>query len=573
MPTMSPSQRKLPITPPMPVDPELLGSCGYLLESEIYSEGGYSLCRVKDRGRSMVAEISPVTDVPQHRWPSVKGLIMPVAVRDLPGSRKLLLFDAAEMKFLWEAMGASGGFSEERALDLIGKALSIVTGLQASGMVCGYLGPEMFLLSGNDVFLLAGRRGVPVSPFTAPEVGNSRPSDPRSDVWAIGSLLFRIMAGTDDASKQREAWNNLSSPLKSAIMKMVSVDPVDRPVSLREVRNILRRLSSKEAAGTPGKPEAPVVNSEGFIRKTSSGGGSSMKARYWYIAAPLILAAAFLVFRFSGPPSDAVVSPGEPGEADSVFFHEEPEAVSPWAEDTLEEVSATQPPHLLEDTVTIWVSNCSGEEGLENQFRADPLGRFSFVYPLTGSSQRRTSLVLVRRADPSTDPRETDIWRLAGEIASTDTAFTVRPVDLTIMLGTDLSYADVNAHLFRSPAGPADTLFVDVVNHGIQYLLGGTTAAAYTGGMLHGRACTIGGTEYILSVEDIRDAHRYDEEVGIPRNLNETIFMHNPGNHIAAELEVLIRQYFQALPGQGGYPRESIPVPDISIFLGSQGNI
>ncbi len=246
----------------------------------------------------MVAEISPVTDVPQHRWPSVK-LIMPVAVRDLPGSRKLLLFDAAEMKFLWEAMGASGGFSEERALDLIGKALSIVTGLQASGMVCGYLGPEMFLLSGNDVFLLAGRRGVPVSPFTAPEVGNSRPSDPRSDVWAIGSLLFRIMAGTDDASKQREAWNNLSSPLKSAIMKMVSVDPVDRPVSLREVRNILRRLSSKEAAGTPGKPEAPVVNSEGFIRKTSSGGGSSMKARYWYIAAPLSLPRPF---SFSGSP-------------------------------------------------------------------------------------------------------------------------------------------------------------------------------------------------------------------------------------------------------------------------------
>lgn len=557
----------------MPVDPELLGSCGYLLESEIYSEGGYSLCRVKDRGRSMVAEISPYNHGPQHRWPSVKGLIMPASVRDLPGSGKLLLFDAAEMECLSETISASGGFSEERALDFIGKALGIVTGLQASGMVCGYLGPEMFVLSENDVFLLAGRRGVPVSPFTAPEVGSSRPSDPRSDVWAIGSLLFRIIAGTDDTNKQRQVWNHLSSPLKKAIMKMVSVNPVDRPVSLREVRNILRLLSSAEAGGSPEKAEVPVVNSEGFIRKAPSGGGQSIKARYWYIAAPLILAAAYLVFRFSGPPSDAVVPSGDPGEADSVFFHEEQEVVSPWAEDTLEEVSATQPPPLFEDTVTIWVSNCSGEEGLENRFRAEPLGRFSFVYPLTGSSVRRTSLLLVRRADPSTDPRATGMWRLAEEIASTDTAFTVRPVDLTIMLGTDLSYADVNAHLFRSPAGPADTLFVDVANHGIQYLLGGTTAAAYTGSMLHGRACTIGTTEYIVSVVDVRDADRYHEEVGIPRNLSETIFMHNAGNHTAAELELLIRQYFQALPGQGSYPRETIPVPDISIFLSSQGNI
>jgi hypothetical protein len=91
--------------------------------------------------------------------------------------------------------------------------------------------------------------------------------------------------------------------------------------------------------------------------------------------------------------------------------------------------------------------------------------------------------------------------------------------------------------------------------------------------MLDGRACTIHGTEYILSVVDIRDADRYNEEVGIPRNLSETVFIHNPGNAPAGELELLIRQYFQALPRQGSYPVETVPVPDISVFLGSQGNI
>ncbi len=570
---MSQLPRKLPITHPMTVDSELLGSCGYLLESEIFTEEGYSLCRVNDRGRSMVAEISLSSHGLQHRWPSVKGLITPVNARDLPGSGKLLLFDAGEMKFLSEIIALSGGLPEGTALDLIGKAIGIVTGLQASGMVCGYLGPEMFLLSGTDVFLLGGRRGVPVSPFTAPEVDGSRPSDPRSDVWAIGSLLFRMIAGTDDPGKQREVWNGLSAPLKSVIMRMVSVDPVDRPVSLKEAWGMLRGLSEPEGEVSPGKRTVPVVSTEGFIRKPPSGGGSSMKAKHWYIAAPVILAIAYLVFRFSGPPSEAVLPRDTAPATDSVVFHGEEEALSPWAADTVEALPSDMPPSLLEDTVTIWVSNCSGREGLENTFRASPLGRFSYVYPLSGSTVRRTSVILVRRPHPSPDIRETDLWRLAGEIAATDTSFTVKPVDLTIMLGTDLSYADVNAHLLPAPSSPADTLFVDVANHGIQYLLGGTTAAAYTGSMLDGRACTIHGTEYILSVVDIRDADRYNEEVGIPRNLSETVFIHNPGNAQAGELELLIRQYFQALPRQGSYPVETIPVPDISVFLGSQGNI
>jgi len=558
----------------MPVDTDLLGSCGLLLEREIFTEGDYSLSRVNYRGRNLVAEISSSDGVFQHRWPSVRGLVTPVSARDLPGGRKLLLFDTGNAFFLCEKLREIGGYQEAKALEVGSKVLKILTDLQSAGMICGYLGPEMFLLDGGDLFLLAGRRGVPVSPFTPQEVGGSRPSDPRSDVSALGSLVFRLIAGTDEREPQLKAWERLSSPIQKLIQKMVAADPVHRPGSLKKVSEAFDGLFTEESQ-TQSKENTPVQHTESFVRKRTGNKGGSSNRKLWYIGVPIVIVLAYLMFRFSGLPGDNPVS--EPVVLpDTASFVDTFDAPSPWVEDTL---TAVQPPAeqndlQLVDTARVWVTNCTGSPDAESRYRADPLGDFSYVYMLTGTSRRRTSLITVRREDSTEQYSRSELWQTALQIAGTDTAFTVKPVDLTIMLGTDLRYAGVNAHFLPLPDGvPSDTLYVDVVNHGIQYSLEGLGAATYVGRILDGRSCTIGETVYLISVTDIRDADTFNEEIGIPESLEETIFLYHPGNTAAETLEELVRQYIQALPLQGGFPVETVPVPDLHVLLGENCRI
>jgi hypothetical protein len=249
---------------------------------------------------------------------------------------------------------------------------------------------------------------------------------------------------------------------------------------------------------------------------------------------------------------------------------------SPWAEDT---TAAVEPipgntDLTLADTARVWVTNCTGVPDIENRFRAGPLSGFSFVYPVTGTTRRRTSLITVRRENPLEEYSASDLWRIAEEVAGADTGFTVKPVDLTVMLGTDLRYAGINGHFLPLPAEiPSETLFVDVVNHGIQYKLDGLGAAAYTGQMLNGRSCTIEGIVYAISVIDVRDADRYNEEIGIPESLEETIFIHQVGNAEALTLEHLVRQYIQALPVEGAFPMEGVPIPHLHILIGESSAV
>ncbi len=543
----------------MPADIDLLGSCGLQLESEIYSDGGYMLCRVRYQGRKLVAEISEKSGVYQHRWPSVGGLISPVSARDLPGQRKLLLFDIGDGRFLCETMGAIGCFSPEKAVDLTKMVSTIVSDLQAAGMICGYIGPEMFVSHGSTILMVAGRRGIPVSPFTAPEVQSSRPSDPRSDVSAIGSFLFRLAAGTDNREKQLKAWQELSPTFQTAVQDMVAASPVDRPNGLRAVQIILDSLTAKLPEGVSGEliPDDP-----GFIRREKNRDiPRSRKKLYWVAGFAVLLALAYFAFSSSGPPPEREI-PVVLSAGDSIQ-EETNEVVSPWAQDSVPEF----PPAtiLLEDTVKVWVSNCTGIRDVELEFRADPLSQFSYVYPLSGTTIRQSSLILARRSDPTVPLRETPLGQAVYQIA--DTSFAVKTVDLTIMLGTDLSYPGVNSQFLHEPVAPAGTLFVDVVNHGIQYTLENMGAASWAAGGIDGKSCSIEGVEWLISISDIRDADQFSEDIGIPELLNETLFLHKEGNLPAASLETLLRRYFQPLPDSPEFPMETIPVSDIHIFI------
>ena len=546
----------------MSVDTDLLGSCGLRLVSEIYSDRGYSLYRVDYQGRKLIAEISEASGSYQHRWPSVRGLTAPISARDLPDHQKLLLFDIGDGRFLCETISAIGCFSSEKAIDLTKRALSIVSDLQAAGMICGYIGPEMFVSLRSKIVLIAGRRGIPASPFTAPEIQSSRPSDPRSDVSAIGSFLFRLVAGTDDREKQLDVWQRLDPALQTAIQDMVAASPVNRPNGLRAVLSVLESLTVQ----VPDQAvEELMHDNSGFVRKGKNPKASgSPRKLYWIAGSVILLALTFIVFISSDPPPD------QPFPVEHAPEDEPDEVVSPWAEDTLSvleiETSEVTVAILFEDTAKVWISNCTGIRDVELEFRAGPVSQFSYVYPLSGTTNRQSSLILARRSDPTVPLSETPLGQAVYQIA--DTSFAVKTVDLTIMLGTDLNYPGINSQFLHEPVAPAGTLFVDVVNHGIQYSLENMGAATWTASRIEGRSCEIDGAEWLIAISDVRDADRFCEEVGVPELLNETLFLHKENNLPAASLETLLRQYFQPLSDNPEFSSEEIPIPDIHILIG-----
>lgn len=548
----------------MPVDTDLFGSCGLRFESEVYSDGTYSLSRVDFQGRKLLAEVSDTSGVYQHRWPSVGGLIQPISSRDLPGQQKLVLFDIGADTVLCEKINTVGRFTSEDSIDLTGMALGIVSDLQAAGMICGYIGPEMFVLHGSSILMLAGRRGIPESPFTAPEIQSSRPSDPRSDVSAIGSFFFRLLAGTDERERQLQIWQELSPEIQTAIQDMVAASPVNRPNGLKAVKSILDSLSLN---GNEEADKEPIDNGQAFVKqKERTASTGSHKKLFWILGSAAVVILAYFAITSSAlpldPETETEIIPVED------LPEEQIEVDSPWvdtipAEETvLPDVSAP-----FEDSAIVWISNSSGVPDLEQSFRAGSVSQYSYVYPLTGTTNRQSSLILARRPDPWVPLRETPLGQGVYEIA--DTSFMVKPVDLTILLGTDLNYSGINSQFLNQPEAPSGTLFVDIVNHGIQYSLDEMGAATWAAGRIDGKACNIEGTEWLITVTDIRDADRFSEEIGIPEVLTETLFLFKDENIQAGTLEVLLRQYFQPLPENAEFSLEAIPISDIHILIGS----
>ncbi len=551
---------------------DLLGNCGLQFESEIYSDEGYYLCRVDYQGRKYVAEISSNSSVFHHRWPSVTGLMRPVSAKDLPSQNKLLLFDIGEAHFLSELLKTIGGLSLDLALKYMLKILAVISELQAAGMISGYLGPEMFIVSDSHIFMLAGGRGIPKSPFTAPEVQSIRPSDPRSDVFAFGSLLFRLLAGTDEEMEQVATWQKLGKETQDIISQMVAPLPVDRSASLTAVSEL---LCSMQEMNTISVSEDLITNTEptGFVKKSKRKSKKILNTKwYWIFGTVLVCVLAFFAFNDSGLP-DETDSEEIVDEIQEQIPEEE--VVSPWEDsgrpadpetDIEEEIEEVFVPVV--DSAVIWISNCTGTSGLEQDFRAEAASSYSFVYPLIGTTNRQTSIILVRRTDPTIPIEDTPIGQAALNLAAADSTFQVKAVDLTIMLGTDLNYSGINAHYLHSPENPSDTLFVDVVNHGIQYSLDGLGAATWFAAKIEGRAFDFNEREFLIVVSDIRDADRFNEEVGMPEVLNETRFMMKESNIQAASLEALLRQFFQPLPTTSNFDPSDMIIPDIHVLLG-----
>ncbi len=545
---------------------ETLRACGIVVESVLSEEKGYFLARARRGEKRLVVEVTSAGSGFVHSWPSSTHLVPPIEARNLPGELRLLVFDTGSARFLTEDIHERP-FNPGEASEVLGKAAEALAGLQASGVVAGYVGPESLLReSSGRVVMLAGRRGVPSGPFTPPETIGRRPSDPRSDVFSLGTLYLRLLAGSDDRDTLVEAWNRLEPAAVRHLSSLLEQDPLNRPSGVIQAASRLASSFGSQAPSFAG----PEKGQPGFRREVPSSSPRPKRKRTWFSGTRLMIAglivAAVVVLLFVQPWK----RPEEPENRDSATsFQTVPQdSAQQSPPDTVAAaVSVNQQP--LEDSAVVWVSNGTGVEGLESSFRSETAGAFSFVYPSRGATRRRTSLVLVRRETPETSLSRSVFYPAAMQFAAQDSSMGVKPTDITVLLGTDLYHPGINQARLSTPAGPGDTLFIDIANHGIQYTLEGMGAASWMASKLNGKAITIDGAQWILSVSDIRDGDLWNDEIGIPAVLEGTMFLYKPGSTIGPGIEAALRGVFQALPSAVQAQPQAVPVPDIHVLLGA----
>lgn len=101
--------------------------------------------------------------------------------------------------------------------------------------------------------------------YAPPEQFGFGQTDARSDVYALGMLLFFCLTGRDPTAEARErgfAGAGLSERVRSVIVAATQLDPAGRPATVRELKGLVLRALDGEAAGErartqmQAKPEA-----------------------------------------------------------------------------------------------------------------------------------------------------------------------------------------------------------------------------------------------------------------------------------------------------------------------------
>lgn len=525
----------------------------------LLEEKDYLLARVQLDGRPMLAEISRGSSggIPPGEWPAASGILHPDSEIHPSGESdtRILLFSVPHGEELYlERIIRDGALPESLAVKAGKKLLGILRRLHDGGFRVGYLGPENVLVTPEgDHCILGGARGIPDTPFSPPEAVGGTARDPRSDVYALGLLMFRLIAGSDDRNVQIEAWNSLSDDMMRLLEKMVTPDADDRYPNLMV-------LSGEFASLVPGKSEAR--RTEERCRRNSIKRRRSFPG-WGYGLAALALIAALVV---------AVGPCGDGGEPDGTVTEDHSMASDDLqaVPDTSVSIPADEPITVPESTddPTIWISNCTGQPGSASEFRQGAAAVYSSVYTCTGS-RRNSSIILARRLDPAVPLEEQGgIHDIALDLALEDTSITVHPVDITILLGTDLLDDRVTPGIVTSSGSPAGTLYVDIANHGVGGVYGGAGAATWTRSVLDGGSLTVEDRQWMVRVVDFRNGDMLNDELGIPAELSSTMFLYRNGQPVLSAAETEIRKAIleNTLDGNPGQV-EPAP-PDIWVLLG-----
>lgn len=533
------------------------------VKSRIFEEEGYGLARLEERGTLYLVEVIGRSGEQARSavvWPTANGVIRRARETRPDADTRLVFFREPAGETLLERIRRKP-CTEDQAKQLALSLAAVIRGLHLRGMTLGYIGPEsVHLGSDGSVALLATGRGVPQGPFSAPEAVSSPSSDPRSDVYALGVLMFRAVAGDVSKEAQLDCWGSLSEPFRRLVSRMTAARVEDRHPNLAALVQELRESSPPPPVIGEGHSPGESIRSGPVPPAAKRGRGRGLLLPILVIALLAVATAAFIIF---GPDGGG----GAPAPNPDSIGRPVADSIPPLPPDTAR--SDTAFTYAAPSETVVWVSNCTGVSGRAGDFRSQAARDFANVYPSSGSGVRRSSILLLRNTVPGLAPEEQRHWQSASVLASADTSLEIVPVDMTVILGTDLSYPGLNSGILLEPASPTDTIRVDVVNQGLRYLLNGQGPAAWFAGALDARSVILGGTEHLLEVVDVRDGDREpNEELGIPATAQSTLFLYRREVPVMAELEGVIRSAFQALPrGVAGPPAE-VPLPDIWVVLG-----
>lgn len=149
-------------------------------------------------------------------------------------------------------------------------AIAVLRGLDAlhgSGLLHLDVTSEVVLLANNGRILLSGAAFAPSvvasrppdealalldAEPVAPELRDGAPPNERTDVFAVGALLFTMLTGTppEGSPSPRERDRRVSRSLDAAVRRALSEDPSDRFGSALELADELERI--RDARGPTG---------------------------------------------------------------------------------------------------------------------------------------------------------------------------------------------------------------------------------------------------------------------------------------------------------------------------------
>ena len=520
----------------------------------LLEEENYLLARVQIDGRAMLAEISSGSSggFSSGDWPEIDGILLPDSLIH-PGNdseTSILLFslpDNAELCV--ETIVRDGGFSEAHALETGKKVLDILRRIHDDGYRVGYLGPENVLRTDTDKhFILGGARGIPDTPFSPPEAVGRTPDDPRSDIYALGLLIFRLIAGSDNRDIQVEAWNSLSNRVLELLENMVSPEADNRYPNLIALDTVLKEV----------EPEDETKKAEIVIKHSWNNRRKVIASILAVVTIAVIIA---LLLEFKHDPLQELQSP----EPDSTAGIVESDPLEIDQGLPLEDTISLQSVALAEPVV--WISNSSGQPGRASEFRQGPASEYSTVYTSTGSL-RRNSILLARRDDPHIPLENQErIYSIAEQLARSDSTILITPVDMTLLLGGDITDDIIPPGIVKSVSDPAGTLYIDIVNHGLEGVYANVGAATWVRSVLHDRSITLDSEEWLIRVVDFRNGDRLNAELGIPATLDSTLFLYRAHLQLLAQAEERFRELFLDNT-TGEHPQATSPdPPDIWILL------
>ncbi len=502
----------------------------------------------------MLAEISSGSSggLSPGDWPEIDGVLLPDSLIH-PGndrSTRILLFSIPDSAELYvETIMRDGGFSEAHALETGKKALDILKRIHDNGHRVGYLGPENILRTDEGKhYILGGARGIPDTPFSPPEAVGRIADDPRSDIYALGLLIFRLIAGSDNREIQIEAWNSLSDRVLELLENMVSPEADNRFPNLVTLDNKLQRI----------EPEDETKEAE-TGRKHSWNSKRKVFVSILAIIAIAVITAVLLICKSDNrqelqsiePDSTARIQESDPFEAD---------------QDSLsEETGFLQGDTLVEPV--IWISNSTGQPGRASEFRQGPASEYSIVYTCTGSP-RSNSILLARRDDPYLPLENQErIFSIVEHLAESDSTMLIAPVDMTLLLGSDITDDRILPGIVMPVTDPTGTLYIDIANHGLEGTYGGVGAATWVRSVLNDRSIILDGEEWLITVVDFRDGDKLNTELGIPAILDSTLFLYRNNLPLLSTAEEEFRKMFLEHT-IGEHSRAASPdPPDIWIFI------